>query len=303
MSGNRVLPVDRLVVVYNLALTVTWLTVVGEATYAPLLVAGHAVGLSLPWLITRMPAQPGKAMRVVRELYPLVFVAVFWLELDYVRISLDLRNVDAAVAAADRWLFGVHLHEVGMAKYGSVFVSEAMHLLYYAYYPTIYVPPIVLTLLGRFEAIRDMTFRLAATYLVCYLIYVLLPVDGPNNLVGRVQGPHTEGFFYGLVSAAQAFGGVRGASFPSSHVAGAVTIAFIAWRWLPRWAAVLLTLEAVGVVASTTFTQFHYAIDSVAGVVWALLLNSALAVPLWRFLGGKQAHAQAAPASTGSGGG
>ncbi len=164
-------------------------------------------------------------------------------------------------------------------------MSEVMHLLYYAYYPAIYLPPLALAIMARYAAIRDMTFRLTVTYLGCYVVYIAFPVDGPHFLMEPTPGAHTEGFFYGLVEMAQQIGDSRGCSFPSSHVAGATTIAILAWRWLPRWAAVILTVEAIGVLTSTTYTQHHYAIDSVAGLAWALLVNFALATPLRRILG------------------
>jgi membrane-associated phospholipid phosphatase len=60
-----------------------------------------------------------------------------------------------------------------------------------------------------------------------------------------------------------------------------VTIAFIGWRWFSRPVALLLTLEAAGVVMSTVYTQNHYAIDSLAGIVWALALQG-LMVPFFK---------------------
>jgi membrane-associated phospholipid phosphatase len=131
-----------------------------------------------------------------------------------------------------------------------------------------------------------MTFRLTATYLACFAVYIAFPVDGPHFFMEPTPGPHTKGLFYGLVQMAQQIGSSRGCSFPSSHAAGAATMAFLAWRWLPRWAGILLTVEALGVMLSTTYTQFHFFVDSVAGVAWALILNFVLARPLARALGG-----------------
>ena len=114
------------------------------------------------------------------------------------------------------------------------------------------------------------------------------------------MGTHQEGFFYGLVEVAQRLGDSRGCSFPSSHVAGATTIAYLAWRWLPRWAAIVLTVDAAGVLASTVYTQNHYAVDSVAGLVWALLFNFVLAAPLKRLLTASQPESENAVMEPGS---
>jgi hypothetical protein len=60
--------------------------------------------------------------------------------------------------------------------------------------------------------------------------------------------------------------------------------AMLAWRWLPRWVAVILWVEAIGVLLSTFYTQHHYAVDSWAGFAWAVGAW-VLAGPVGRWLG------------------
>ena len=285
----RLHPADWIVTAYNTILAVMWLLVLQRAWYAPLLLLAHLAGLALVWLVVRMPDSARGGMRLLRELYPLVFVAAFWIELDLVRPVLDLVGVDRQIAALDRFLFRGHLHEVWLPNMGAVWMSELMHFFYYAYYPSIYIPAIAVAIMGKQAAIRDTTFRLTMTYLACFLIYIAFPVDGPHVLMEHTQGAHTDGFFYGLVEMAQQIGDSRGCSFPSSHVAGATTIAILAWRWLPKWAGVILTVEAVGVLLSTAYTQHHYFVDSVAGMAWSLVFNFVLAIPVLRALGGDPA--------------
>lgn len=277
----RIRPVDRLVAAYNLLLAGVWIVLAGRAPHAPWIAAAHAATATLPCLFAAMPTRPSRAVRALREGYPLIFLAAFWPELDLLRPALALASADGAVATLDRRIFGVHIHALWMPRMPQLWISEAMHLMYYAYYPLIFLPPLVLALQGRRAAFRDMSFRLMVTYLACYLVYIVLPVDGPHFLMERHAGPHTEGFFYRLVQETQALGDSRGASFPSSHVAGATTIAYLAWRWLRPSVATLLTLEAAGVLLSTIYTQNHYAVDSLAGLVVGLTLQLA-AVPALR---------------------
>jgi membrane-associated phospholipid phosphatase len=291
---NPLYPADRIIAFYNVVMAVLWLVFVTRAWYAPMLVLAHIVGLLLPWLWARVPMLGGRVMRFLRELYPLLLLAVFWTELDLVRPALGLTGIDEPIAALDRLMFGMALHEVWLPTMGALWMSEVMHLFYYAYYLAAFVPPIALALMARYPAVRDMTFRLTLTYVSCYFVYIAFPVDGPHFLMERTAGVHTQGFFYGLVEAAQTLGDSRGCSFPSSHVAVAVMAAMLGWRWLPRWLAVILWIEAVGVLTSTTYTQHHYAIDSVAGVAWALLVWLA-ADPLYRLLGGRATETATKP--------
>jgi membrane-associated phospholipid phosphatase len=134
---------------------------------------------------------------------------------------------------------------------------------------------------GRRDALEDMTLRLMVSYLGCYLIYLAFPVFGPTDMMPMYQGELTDGFFYRLTHAAKEAGNSAGTAFPSSHVAGAVTSAVLAWRWLRPALARLITVQAAGVVVATVYTQQHWAIDSLAGLIWALLLQ-AIAVPFLR---------------------
>src|SRR5207244_11745606 len=75
-------------------------------------------------------------------------------------------------------------------------------------------------------------------------------------------------------------GGSLGTAFPSTHVAGAVTFAWIAWRFWSREVALGVTLLAVGIMAAAVYTQNHFAVDSLAGALLGLALQG-LVVPLF----------------------
>jgi membrane-associated phospholipid phosphatase len=294
-SKERPLAAERLLTGYNVLMIVLWVALTPRVWYAPWLGLAHALALPLPWLFARSAPRSGRVMQVLRELSPLLLLAVFWVELDLVRPALGFVGFDGPVAALDKWVFGVHLHEVWLPAMDVLWFSEPMYFAYYCYYFAVYLPPVALAVMARNDAVRDMVFRLVLVYLGCYLVYIAFPVDGPHFLETGAAGPHTRGFFYHLVEAAQHMGDSRGCSFPSSHVAAAATAAFLAWRWLPRWVAVVLSIEALGVLLSTTYTQHHYAIDSLAGLLWAILAWW-LAPWLYRRLMGTGIPAPAAPA-------
>lgn len=287
MTGTteRPLVAEKLLTGYNIALALLWGAFATRVPHAPWLALAHAVAVPLPWLFARAMPTASRPLRFLRELNPLLFLGVFWLELDLIRPVLGLTGIDGPIAALDRLITGgVHLHQVWLpAMHGRLF-SEAMYFMYWAYYFAVYVPPIALALFARYEPVRDMVFRLVLVYLGCYVAFILFPVDGPHFLEVPFQGPHQDGFFYGLVEGAQGFGDSRGCSFPSSHVAAAVMGAMLAWRWLPRWIAVVLWVEAIGVLLSTFYTQHHYAIDAWAGFLWAVGAWY-LAGPVKRWLG------------------
>jgi len=266
---GRIRPVDRLVSAFNLGLAVVWLGAPEQAGFAPALVTAHVAAALLPLLFARLRAESGTFTRTLRELYPLVFVVLVWTELGLVREFLHAESYDAVVTAADRIVFGRHLQLLWMPAMPQVWFSELMFCIYFIYYPMVFGTPVVLLLLGHTDTVRRVVFGLTVGYLACYAIYVVFPVDGPSYTMARYAGPLTEGFLYRLSTGAVHAGDSMGTAFPSSHVMGAVSMAILAARWLPRSIAAVFALEALGVALSTVYTQNHFAIDSAVGVLVA----------------------------------
>jgi membrane-associated phospholipid phosphatase len=295
MNAKGLNPVDYVVAAYNLVLAAVWVLLIGRVNYAPLLFAAHVAAVFLPSLLEHKPIGISRRMGSLQDVYPLLWVMAFWTELDYLRAHLHAAANDAPIVSLDHAVFGVHLHNVWITIMPQVWLSELMHFCYFAYYALIFIPPIVLAVRQQRAALRDVILRLTVTYLACYLVYIAFPVDGPHYVTAPYQGPLTDGFFYKLVRAVQDFGDSRGAAFPSSHVTGAVTIAIIGWRWFNRPVAVLLSLEALGVLMSTVYTQNHYAVDSLAGFAWAITLQGAVVPALAFWLGPRQRSRQPVP--------
>lgn len=265
--------VDRLLAVYNLILMAVWATVWSETPIAPWLCAAHAAAAILPWLIAAGEHQFSRPGWVLREVYPFLLLAVFWSELGLLRGLLHGAPYDPAVEMMDLAVFGVHLHLVWMPRMPETWLSEMMHGSYFGYYLLIGLPALWLLVRGRRDAYHDLTFRLLLGYLICYVIYLAFPVDGPIFNLTPFHGPLTSGVFYQLAHGVVEYGHAQGATFPSSHVVGAVSIAWVGWRYFPWPVGVLLTLEALGVTVSTVYTQNHYAVDSLAGVALAVVIQ------------------------------
>lgn len=279
-TTGRLRPSDVLIAGYNAVLAGVWLSLPDAAGTALGVGMAHAVAAVLPVLLRRYDAaRMPLPLRALREVYPLLLLGVFWTELG---LLFDLRRPmlrDSLVADLDQALFGVQLNLTWMPAMPWVWFSELMHFLYFSYYAAAFLPPLYLAVFGTRTAATDGLFRLMSTYLSCFLWYLVFPVVGPAEFMPLHDGPLTEGFFYQLTHGARAAGDSLGTAFPSSHVAGVMTAAIIAWRWLPRPVAWLLIVDAVGVMCAAVYTQNHYAIDVVAGLVWVVVLQLAV-IPL-----------------------
>ncbi len=274
--------VDHITSIYNALLALVWLCLIPQWSYSVWLAVAHAAAALLPQLLKRAQGRLSSPGRVLRDIYPLVFILALWIELDFVRRLLHDSNFDRVIGELDLAIFGAHLNQVWLPAMPWLWFSEIMHFAYFSYYLSVILPLLYMAFRGSPEMKSDMTFRVMLVYLACFVLYIAFPVDGPHFLTEHYEGPHQAGLFYRLDQMLQGQGDALGCSFPSSHVAAATTMAYLGIRWLSRPAAVLLVLAAVGVALSTFYTQHHYAIDSLGGIILALWLQLLVAPALMR---------------------
>ena len=276
-----VYPVDWIVALYNAILAIVWLGLASRVPGAPWLALAHATAAGLPWLLRGLPAVPPRA-RALRDSYPLIGLALFWAELGPLQILRGQEPRDLFVNKLDLALFGVHWHEIWMSMMPGRWMSEAMHFAYFLYYLLLVIPLLAIGFHRGLRAFRSVVLAMMITYLSCFLFYLVFPVYGPRAIGGASLAAAPDGLFHTLVERARASGDSPGTAFPSSHVAGVATIAWVSWRWLSkRWSAVL-TLAALAVALATVYTRNHYAVDAVAGLAWIVPLQGGLAPALER---------------------
>lgn len=272
-------PFDRVLAAYNLLMAAIWLGISPRTAAAPWIGGAHLAAAALPMLLDHATLR-SRGMRYLRLAYPLVWLGAFWSEVDLLRRALHPHAYDAIIRVLDAGVFGQSLHTTLIATFPSLWVSEPLHFAYFAYYPAIGLPIVVLAWQGRLAAVQEMYFRLMLAYVACFSLYAIFPVDGPQLGEAFFHGQPAGGVWYRVVHAVNGVGGSLGAAFPSSHATGAVSIACCGWVYFRRPVALLMTLHAGMVVVATCYTQYHYAIDSVAGLTLALVVQLWLAPAL-----------------------
>ena len=268
--------VDLVLAAYNAVAAVAWARAIGHSAAAPWLVFVHAAAITLPWVASRVG--PGSAvwLRALREGYPLLLLYPFYAEAGLLHAALASPGHDATISAWDRSLFGAGWHREAYALAPQRWLSETMHAFYASYYLLLVGPPLAAAFARNGAAFRDISLRQMLVYTACFAVYLFFPVYGPGHTDPFPPGARPEGFFPDLIRGAIAGGDSPGTAFPSSHVAGSVTAAWLGRRWFPRPVATLMAIAAIGVALGTVYTRNHYAIDAAAGAALAIALQTAL---------------------------
>jgi membrane-associated phospholipid phosphatase len=234
-----------------------------------------AIGL-VAWSLLPATTRPEGTRPLPADWLPLLLMPFLYAELPYlIGASAVLR--DPLVQTWEAALFGGQPARALAARWPGATLSELLHLGYLLYYPIVYVPPLMLYFAGRREEFRRTVFAVMLTYVVCFLVFALFPVEGPRYAWGAPPSVPA-GPIRSLTLAVLERGSSRGTAFPSSHAAVASAQAILALRYqrgLGVGVAVMSALLMIGAV----YGGFHYAVDVLAGAVVGAAIGSATVVP------------------------
>ncbi len=235
------------------------------------LAAVHAAGiLAIVW----SRAGRGAASRAVGDLLPLFVAPLLYGEIPQLIAAVGTSYHDALVQRWDLALFGTQPSRTFASSLPVWSLSEVLHAGYLAYYLAIFAPPLVLYVRGERRGFGETVLALTVIYTLSWVLFVLMPVEGPRYLWGAPTGV-PDGLMRRLAVQILAAGSSRGAAFPSSHMAVMVGQTLMALRWQPRvgW---MLAATSVLVGFGAVYGGFHYATDMVAGAILGFLCATAV---------------------------
>jgi membrane-associated phospholipid phosphatase len=205
-----------------------------------------------------------------RHWYPHLFFLFCFEELGQLVHLVEPGWQDAKLIAFDHWLTGVD-PTVWLEQFATPGRNDFMQFVYLTYFTYLLVVGGVLYYRRDWRGYWSVMTYSAVGYALGYVIAIFFPIESPwFSMAGAWQGPLEGGAATSLINLIEHYGRVRGAAFPSEHVAGAVAATWGAWRhrrWL-FW--VMLPLVACMCV-STIWGRYHYVADIFGGMVTGTL--------------------------------
>jgi membrane-associated phospholipid phosphatase len=176
---------------------------------------------------------------------------------------------------------------------------------YASYFPLIALVTLYY-FLSRYDDFLRAAFVILASFFAYYLIFIVLPVTGPQYYYVAVgaeqiaQGVfpslgdyfathqeqvtlpgYSDGVFYQMVIDAHEAGERPTAAFPSSHVGVTTVLMLLAWRARSRWLVPVMLPFFLLMCLSTVYIWAHYAVDVLGGLVTGAVFYAMF----WRLYG------------------
>jgi membrane-associated phospholipid phosphatase len=257
---------DRITLLYNLVLVI--FTVVFRVKI-PAYAYHLAFNLSVVLMVLLLSFRRRSSLPVCRLSlwYPLVLYGLLYYQTGLINRVVVPQFLDGFFMNMDVWIFGEFPAFFLRGKHGNAFFDEFFHFFYFSYYLII---PLTGILLFRKDVklFEGFVFQLSSLFYLCFVIFILLPVEGPIAL--RNEYYHQGGLFQTMIDFIYTRGENPGAAFPSSHVAATFLVAWWGNRHfkrmrIPYWLTCLLLSVA------TVYCMFHYAVDVIGGLLLGVL--------------------------------
>ena len=201
-----------------------------------------------------------------RHWYPHLFFLFCFEELAYLVHLVNPNWQDARLIAFDHWMFGVH-PSVWLEPFATPLRNDLFQLAYLTYFVYLLVLGGILYYRREWHAYWSVMTYSAVAYAIGYVIAALFPIQSPwFAMAGMWHGDLHGGPFTATINFIEHYGRVRGAAFPSEHVAGSVAVVWGAWRHR-RWLFWIMLPLVAAMCVSTIWGRYHYVADIFGGII------------------------------------
>ena len=285
----RFLAVEKLNLIYNLLTTLLIIVFFNRLHDPQGMLMGRfviaAATFAVIYLYTKLPSKATRFLRIVAQ----VALLSYWYP-DTFEFNRIFPNLDHVFAAMDLSLFGCQPSLVFDRICSGIVWREAFNMGYWLYYPMI-ITVALFYFFRRPNETERCTFVIIASFFIFYLIYIFMPVAGPQfyfPVIGEelaAVGPYPgignyfdlhpeisiaqEGkgaLFTELVGMAQSTGERPTAAFPSSHIGISTVLLLLAFRAKKSLAAIMFPVYVL-LCCATVYIKAHYLVDAIAGLL------------------------------------
>jgi membrane-associated phospholipid phosphatase len=205
-----------------------------------------------------------------RHWYPHLFFLFCFEELAQLVHLITPGWHDGKLIAADFWLTGVH-PSIWLEQFATPARNDFMQFAYISYFSYLLILGGILYHRKQWRAYWSVMTYSAAAYVLGYSIAIFFPIESPwFSMAGSWHGELRGGPFTALINFIEYCGRVRGAAFPSEHVAGSFAALWGAWRHR-RWFFWVMLPLVLCMCVSTVYGRYHYTVDVFAGIVTGTL--------------------------------
>ncbi len=204
-------------------------------------------------------------------LYPVVFLSFFYGETAAINNYIFPNDLDPIIIDLEEYLFGYQPSIEFSIAFPQLWVSEVLNFGYLSLYLMTFVVCLSFFFF-RIEIAERSIFIILSSFLIYYLIFIILPVVGPQYFFDYPFNTSVDsGLFSKAVKFVQYYGEEPTGAFPSSHVGLVLIFLYLSKEYL-YWIFLILLPMFILIVLATVYIKAHYVVDVIAGLLSAPLI-------------------------------
>lgn len=264
----HLLPTEWLIIAYLIVISLLLLRFRQRVSEWVLCIVAHVAVISAVLVSGLVANGLSPLLQILRDWYPLVLILVFYWEVGlYTQMAVQGYRDDRVIRLEGK-IFKGQPSIYFSSRFESLRLSEFLHFCYLLYYAIIILLALPLYLQGRREAFHELIFAELLVSTASFVWFIFLPVAGPRYYFERISGHRSRGFFYKVTHYLLSRGSSKGTALPSLHASQTTIVLLYSLHYDLLYFSILLPL-CIGILLSTIYGHFHYAVDVLAGVFLA----------------------------------
>lgn len=199
-------------------------------------------------------------------------------------ISLEPVFYDDVLIKIDYWIFGANPTQY-LYKFNNRFLTEILQICYSLFYTMPVIFGLELYLWKRYEEFKYAMFVIFFGFYLSFLGYFILPAIGPrftlhnfSNINSELPGLFLTNFLRDIVNLGESIPKdalnpaaiAQRDAFPSGHTELILLIVYLSYKIKSKSFYFYLPYSLL-MIFSTVYLRYHYVIDLIAGVVFAVI--------------------------------
>ncbi len=254
--------------------------------FLAIVLANITVGVAIIAIVDYDATHHNSIVRFIVQWYSLPLIFLTFKELYLMVHPINPHDLDYLLIGLDKTIFGTD-PTAYLDRIATPGLTEFLQICYSSFY-------LMWVILG-FDLLRDRNeegfifflFVLMYGFYTSYVGYFLVPAIGPrftlhdfSNLDAELPGLVITHFLRDVINSGESIRNVAEAAvhaqrdcFPSGHTEMTIITIAAAIKYRAKSAMVIIPLGA-GLIFATVYMRYHYAVDVIAGVLFAILVLS-----------------------------
>lgn len=213
----------------------------------------------------------GKALQAaLQTFFVLLFFAYFFGLSSNFQLVFHHNWLDANLIAFDKMVFGNEMSLI-LENIISPYLTETMMFAYVSYLPLLIITAAVAYKSGKEKGAAEYLSVISLCYVFCYLGFILFPVASQTYFMPeKYSVPLSGGMFTYTSELVRNNFHFPGGSLPSPHCTAATVILWACYKYNKNVFFIIL-FPVILLYISTVYGRFHYALDSLSGIITGFL--------------------------------